>query len=336
MNTSPNVTLERTSSAKVHDATVSPSPTHDRDLFVALQAALGDEYALEREQASTAVARVFIARERIFNRAVLVTVLSADAIGELDFERFVTAAERTAGLNHPGIVPPLAIGAAAGLQYVITPYVPGVTLRTRLAEQPPLTLEEIVSVLRDLAGALDYAHTNGASHLDITADHILLSPKAALVTDFGIARDIALSQQDGASGVRHLQGSLDYRGPEQLADGTVPDHRADLFAWGCAAYEMLTGMPAFARDAMVRNGGAMIDDDPAPITLVRRDVPPTLVRLIMRCLSTSAEDRPASAANLLQVLQTVDVSERAIAERSLTPAFMPAVGRKTTGVQPVH
>jgi eukaryotic-like serine/threonine-protein kinase len=335
MNTSPNVTLERTSSAKVHDATVSPSPTHDRDLFVALQAALGDEYALEREQEPTAVARVFIARERIFNRAVLVTVLSADALGNLDFERFVSAAERTAGLNHPGIVPPLAIGAAAGLPYVIAPYVPGVTLRTRLVEQPPLTLEEIVSVLRDLAGALDYAHTNGVSHLDISADHILLSQKTALVTDFGIARDIALSQHDGASSVRRLQGSLDFRAPEQLSDGAVSDHRADLFAWGCAAYEMLTGMPAFARDAMVRNGGAMIDDDPAPITLVRRDVPPTLVRLIMRCLSTSAEDRPASAANLLQVLQTIDVSERAIAERSLTPAYVQAVGRKTTSVQPV-
>ncbi len=324
------------SSATVQDAMHTSAGSRPNELFDALQQALGDEYGLEREHPSTAVARVFIARERIFNRAVLVTVLEADALGDLDFERFVTAAERTAALNHPGIVPPLAIGAAAGLPYIITPYVPGVSLRARLAEQPPLTLEEVVGVLRDLATALDYAHTHAASHLDLSADHILLSQKAALLTDFGVARDIAAAQREGAAVARRLQGSLDYRAPEQLVPDGIVDHRADVFAWGCAAYEMLTGMPAFARDAVARNGGAMVDDDPAPITLVRRDVPPTVVRLVMRCLSSTPADRPASSANLLQVLQGVDVSERAIAERALTPAYVPAVGRKTTGVQTVQ
>lgn len=301
------------------------------DLLTELQQTLGEEYALERETERTATARQFIARERIFNRAVLITVLDATFVGDLDFERFFTAAERTAGLDHPGIVPPLALGAAAGLPYIVTPYVPGVTLRARLCEQPPLSLEDVVGILRDLAVALEYAHGRGAMHLDISPDHILLSQQKARLTSFGIDRDLAGSQRDQAA-VARSSGALAYRAPEQLRGEDV-DHRADLFAWGCAAYEMLTGMAPFARDGLASTAVAVIDDAPAPITLARRDVPSTLVRLVMRCLASDPRDRPASAANIVQVLQSVDVSERALAERTLTPAYVPAVPREPTGKQ---
>ena len=306
------------------------------ELFADLQHALGDEYALERETTSTAIARVFIARERTFNRAILVSVFAPDAVGDLDFERFVSAAERTAALDHPGIIPPLALGAAAGLPYLITPYVPGVTLRTRLAEQPPLSLEEIVGVLRDVAIALDYAHSRGAAHLHITPDQILLSQKAARLSDFGIEHDLAAAQRVQPPARARLTGSRSCLAPEQLGDATAAEHQADLFAWGCVAYEMLTGMPAFHRDVVPAAGAAPIDVDPAPITLTRRDVPATLVRLIMRCLSTDAANRPASASNIVKLIDTVDVSERAIAERAPTPVYVPKITRQVTAQQAVQ
>ncbi len=303
------------------------------DLFAPLQQALGDEYALERETTSTSLARAFIARENIFNRAVLVTVLSPGFAGALDFERFFASAERAAGLNHPGIVPAIALGAAEGLPYIITPYVPGVTLRARLLEQPPLTLEETVGILRDILNALEYAHGLGAVHLGITPDRILISQKTGRLTDFGIEQGVADAQLATTPAAARATGDAGYRAPEQLVEGSTVDHRADLFAWGCAAYEMLTGMPAFVRRARQDPTAPVLDDEPAPITLTRRDVPATFVRLVMRCLSASPQERPSSAANILQVLQGVDVSERAIAERSLTPAYVPAVTKQPTGAQ---
>ncbi len=307
------------------------------DLFAELQRALGDDYALERETTGTAIARVFIARERVFNRAILVSVLAPDAVGDLDFERFVAAAGRTAAFDHPGIIPPLALGAIGGLPYVITPYVPGVTLRARLAEDPPLSLEEVVAVLRDVASALDYAHTHDAVHLHLTPDLILLSQKAARLSDFGIERDLAAAQRMQRPARPRLTGSRDCLAPEQLGDdATTASHLADLFAWGCVAYEMLTGVPAFHRAAASPGTAVPLDLDPAPITLTRRDVPSALVRVIMRCLSTDPASRPSSAANLVQLLGTIDVSERAIAERALTPAYVPKVTRQVTAQQPVQ
>ncbi len=306
------------------------------DLFAELQHALGDEFALERETSSTAIARVFIARERICNRSVLVSVLAPAAVGDLDFDRFVSAAERTAALDHPGIIPPLALGAAAGLPYIITPYVPGVTLRTRLTEKPPLALEEIVAVLRDVAIALDYAHARAAIHFQITPDQILLSQKAARLSDFGIEHDLASAQQVQPAALPRLTGSRACLAPEQFSGSPTPDHQADFFALGCVAYEMLTGAPPFDRDAALAAGQAPLDVDPPPIALTRRDVPATLARLVMRCLSIDPANRPATAANIVQLLETVDVSERAIAERALTPAYVPTITRQVTAQQPVQ
>ncbi|MDZ7630456.1 MAG: serine/threonine-protein kinase [Gemmatimonadaceae bacterium] len=283
------------------------------ELFALLQQALGDEYSLEREMSGTSIANVFLARERIQNRSVLVSVLTADVVGDLDFEQFFNAAERTAALDHPGIVPPIALGAAAGRPYIITPYVPGVTLRTRLTEQPPISLEEVVRILRDLAVALEYAHERGAFHLAITPECVLLSQKTGYrLLEFGIARDIAAAQRPGSDAATQAPHGGAYLAPEQMTAGSVPDHRADLFAWGCVAYEMLTGVPPFTRSGAQINGAPVPDPPPAPITLTRRDVPATLIRLITRCLSFDPVERP-TAANLVQVLQTVDVSERAVA-----------------------
>ena len=118
-------------------------------------------------------------------------------------------------------------------------------------------------------------------------DAILLSQKKALLCDLGVATGIAESQRPDAPAATRLSGSRNYRAPEQLEPGTVVDHRADIFAWGCTAYEMLTGLPAFPRDSLRQSGAPVVDDDPAPITLVRRDVPTALTRLIMRAMSTS-------------------------------------------------
>jgi eukaryotic-like serine/threonine-protein kinase len=293
------------------------------DLFAQLQESLGDEYALEREMPPHGASRVFIAREKIFNRAILITVLPPAVTEGLNFERFASDVEQAAALNHPNVVPPLMLGVTAGLPYIITPYVPGVTLRDRLLEQPPLTLEEVVGILRNIADALHAAHAQQIFHHDLSPDAVLLSQRAALITDIGTVRALRTARPADSAFV----GNPSYLAPEQLSPDATADHHADVYAWGCLAYEMLTGISPAPR--AVRDGKLVAApyEDPAPITLVRRDVPAALIRLIMRALSQNPESRPANADNLVQVLQTVDVSERAQAERGLTPAYVPAVSQ---------
>lgn len=296
-------------------------PRAAADIIAQLQASLGDGYEVERELTAPGTSRVFIARERIMNRASLIKVIGADLTSDLDFDQFVADVERVAAINSPNIVPPLMLGVVDGLPYIITPYVPGVALRDRLREQPPLMLDEIVAALRNVAEALQVAHGANVLHLDLNPDTILLSQRAALLTDVGVVRALRSARPAGSS---HI-GDPSYLAPEQLSPAGKPDHHADLYAWGCVAYEMLTGMTPYPR--VVRDGKVVdtSSEEPAPISLVRRDVPSTLVRLIMRTLSRDITSRPASAENLVQVLQTVDVSERAMAERNQTPAFVPAV-----------
>ena len=301
----------------------TPGPTN---LLAQLQASLGDEYELEREMAAPPRWRVFIARERIMNRAILIKVIGADQTTSLDFERFSAEVERIAGLDAPSIVPPLMLGAVEGLPYIVTPYVPGVTLRDRMREQPPMTLEEIVAALRQVAESLQLVHGMQMLHHDLNPDTILLSQRAALLTDVGVANALRASRPVGSRSL----ADPSYLAPEQLSPTGKPDHPADLYAWGCIAYEMLTGVVPYPR--IVRDG-KIVDtssEEPAPIALARRDVPSTLVRLIMRTLSREITSRPVSAESIVQVLQSVDVSEKALADRGLTPAWVPAVDAPTT------
>ena len=296
------------------------------DLLAQLQASLGDEYDLERELPAPATSRVFIARERIMNRAILVKVVGAEQATDLDFDRFSSDVERVAAIDSPCIVPPLMIGVVAGLPYIVTPYVPGVSLRDRLTEQPSMTLEEIVAALRNVADALQVAHSMHVLHHDLNPDTILLSQRAALLSDVGVVRALRNARPAGGAFI----GDPSYAAPEQLSPSGKPDQHADLYAWGCVAYEMLTGVVPYPR--IVRDGKVVdtSSEEPAPITLVRRDVPSTLVRLIMRTLSRDVTNRPMNADSLSQVLQTVDVSEKASAERGLTPAWVPAVAAQTS------
>ena len=305
-------------------------PHDDRmmsDIFAQLQASIGDEYVLERELPARGAARVFTARQQIFNRSILINVIAPDQVAGADIGRFEIEIERAAAISHPGIVPPLMLGSVDGLPYIISPYVPGATLRERLAEHPPLSLDEIVGYLRNVADALHVAHINQILHHDLNPDTILLSQRAALITDIATTRALRLARPKGNAFI----GDPSYMAPEQLSPTGEPDHHADLYAWGCVAYEMLTGMAPYPR--IVRDG-KVIDtssEEPAPVSLVRRDVPSTLVRLIMRTLSRDVTNRPASAENLLQVLLTVDVSERAMAERNLTPAYVATVAAQANG-----
>jgi eukaryotic-like serine/threonine-protein kinase len=274
-----------------------------------LQGTLGAAYSLDRELGGGGMSRVFVATETALGRTVVVKVLPPELVGGINMERFRREVRLAARLQHPHIVPVLAAGEMDGVPYYTMPFVEGQSLRQRVLDAGALPLAEAIGILRDVARALVYAHAHDVVHRDIKPDNVLLNGGVAVVTDFGIAK--ALSSCATATGRTSLTvtgtfiGTPAYMAPEQAAADPDTDHRADLYSFGCMAYELLTGQPPFTDVAPPKRLGARITRAPAPIASFRPDVPPALESLVMRCLAKDPADRPQRADEVSQVLESV-------------------------------
>src|SRR5437762_9859988 len=279
------------------------------DLRATLERTLGDSYTFERELVGGGMSRVFVAMDRNLGRQIIVKVLPADVAAELSVERFRREIHLAAKLQHPHIVPVLSAGEVNGLPYFTMPFVEGETLRSRLARVGELPVAEAVRILREVASAISYAHKHGVAHRDIKPDNVMLTDEFALVTDFGVAK--ALSESTKAPGSGTLTGlgvtlgTPAYMAPEQVAADPSVDHRAEIYAFGVMAYEMLTGSHPFAGRTMQQMLAAHAVEKPEPIERRRRSVPHALAALVTRCLEKRPADRPQSAADLLATLDSV-------------------------------
>ena len=162
-----------------------------------LQAALGEGHVIERELGGGGMSHVFLAHECALGRQVVVKVLLPELAAGVNIERFRREIKLAAQLQHPHIVPLLSAGEAEGLPYFIMPYVTGESLRARLQREGELPVAETVRVLRDVVSALAYAHARGVVHRDVKPDNVLLSGGVAVVTDFGVAKAVSASAEDG-------------------------------------------------------------------------------------------------------------------------------------------
>jgi eukaryotic-like serine/threonine-protein kinase len=272
-----------------------------------LAAALADRYRIERELGGGGMSRVFLAQETALSRPVVIKVVAAALSEGLSAERFAREMKLAARLQQANIVPVLSAGVADGIPYYTMPYVRGESLRARLAAGPPLGVTESVGILRDVARALAYAHSEGIVHRDIKPENVLLSHGTAVVTDFGIAKALTAARtQDGGQGATLTQaggaiGTPAYMAPEQATGDTV-DHRADLYSWGIMAYELLSGAHPFKQHVGPQKLiAAHITENPVAVT----GIPIPLGILVMRCMEKAPSARPGSAAELLAVLDNV-------------------------------
>jgi tRNA A-37 threonylcarbamoyl transferase component Bud32/tetratricopeptide (TPR) repeat protein len=277
------------------------------NLLERLQAALGSAYTIERELGGGGMSRVFVAEERALGRQVVIKVLPPELAAELSAERFEREIRLAAQLQHPQIVPVLTAGEADGLPYYTMPLVDGESLRAQLTHGP-LPTARVIGVLRDVAKALEFAHARGVVHRDIKPDNVLLAGSSAAVTDFGIAKALSASKQAPNATLTQMGTSIgtpSYMAPEQAAGDPDTDHRADIYAFGCMAYELLTGVTPFGDKPPHQQIVAHFSEVPAPIEQRRPDVPPSLARLVMRCLEKDAAARPQSATELLDALDGI-------------------------------
>lgn len=303
-------------SATRYSYAVHLTTTRDR-----LTAALADTYRIERELGGGGMSQVFLATELALARDVVVKVLPLESGAWLSGERFVRETALAARLQQANIVPLLHAGVADGLPFYTMPYVAGQSLRQRIDAQGALPLTEAISVLRDVARALSFAHAQGVVHRDIKPDNILLSHGAAMVTDFGIAKALAgpAPTADGVAltGTGISVGTPAYMAPEQATGDSATDHRADLYAWGVVAWELLAGRHPFGdRPSNAAMVTAHLTIVPPPLSTVRPEVPPALDALVTRALAKDPDARPPSADALLQALDLLHSTPNASAPRS--------------------
>ena len=300
------------------------------DLRGRLQATLGTAYTLDRELGGGGMSRVFVARDEALARDVVIKVFTPELAATLSAERFTREIKLAAALQEPHIVPVLSAGLTSeGLPFYTMPFLRGDSLRVRITAGR-LPFAECAGILRNVAQALAHAHAQGVVHRDIKPENVLLSSGTAVVTDFGIAKALAASKTEAPGGtltqVGTSLGTPAYMAPEQAAGDEV-DERADLYAWGLMAYELLAGHHPFHDRKTVQQLLAahialrpkeLLDE--VPVEDRRDPAMLALTSLAMRCLEKLPASRPESARVLLAAMDVPGVSRPARLQQRLALA----------------
>jgi eukaryotic-like serine/threonine-protein kinase len=250
------------------------------------------------------MATVYLADDLKHRRKVAIKVLRPELGSLLGPERFTREIQVAAGLTHPHILPLHDSGDADGLLFYVMPYVRGESLRQKLSREKQLSVDEAITIVRQVASALDHAHAHGLIHRDIKPENILLHEGEAMVTDFGIALAAGAASGERLTATGLMVGTPEYMSPEQAAGERALDPRSDVYSLGCVLYEMLAGEPPYTGPT-AQSVIAKRFTDPVPaIRRLRPAVPPAVEQAIMKALARVPADRLASPAALADALIT--------------------------------
>lgn len=290
---------------------MSNAPTPAPDLLTRLANALSGHYRIERVLGQGGMGTVFLAQDITLDRPVAIKVISPDVGTSAEIrERFVQEAKTVARLRHPNIVAVYAAGEAEGLLYFVMEFVPGESLRDRLLREKRIPTSDALNILRDVAHALDYAHTSAIVHRDVKPENVLLDGETgrAMLTDFGVARAFAGDLR--LTGAGFVLGSPKYMSPEQASGDESLDGRSDLYSLGLIGYEMLSGEPAVdattAASILVKH----LTEIPAPLAERAPGTPPEMASTIDRLLKKSPDERYQRGAAVAAALIGEEFDER--------------------------
>jgi ABC-type oligopeptide transport system substrate-binding subunit/tetratricopeptide (TPR) repeat protein len=274
-------------------------PPGERLVVLSQARVLNDRYRLGAELGRGGTGVVYRAHDTLLDRDVAIKVVSSATLGTGGRARLLDEAQAAAKLNHPNIVGVYDAGEANDESYIVTELVEGETLHTCRPE----ALEDILTIARQVCAALEHAHAHGIVHRDLKPENVIITPDGtAKLTDFGLARPVACRiTSEGA-----IVGTVFYLAPE-LALGQDFDGRADLYALGVMLYELTTGCLPFTADDPMAVISQHLYAPVVPPRARNAETPPALDDLIARLLSKAPDDRPASAADVLHILDTPDI-----------------------------
>jgi Tol biopolymer transport system component len=263
---------------------------------------------------------VYRARDTRLDRTVAIKVLPQQIAGGAEFrERFEREARAISQLNHPHICTLYDIGREGANHFLVLEYLEGETLADRL-RKGPLNVDQAITYAIQIAAALDAAHRRGILHRDLKPGNVMVTAAGAKLLDFGLAKATAATTGGGSAHGTSLSvpltvttpltsqgtilGTFQYMAPEVI-DGEAADARADIWAFGCVLYEMLTGTRPFAGKTQASLLGAILKDDARPVSAAQPLVPPALERIVRTCLAKDPVQRVQSAHDLLLNLQWI-------------------------------
>ncbi|HKH93411.1 MAG TPA: protein kinase [Gemmatimonadaceae bacterium] len=273
--------------------------------------ALRGRYVIDHVLGRGGMATVYLARDLRHERPVALKVLRPDTAGALGAPRFHREIRLSAGLQHPNILPVFDSGAADGILWYSMPHVAGASLRQRLDSTGRLPIAEALTLAREVADALAYAHANGVVHRDIKPENILLSETHALVADFGVARMLepeAEARDANLTVAGTTVGSPAYMSPEQIA-GEPVDGRADIYALGCVLFEMLAGQPPLTGSVAQVMSRRLTESAPR-VRALRPEIPAGVATALQRALARRADDRFASISEFADGLSGASSARR--------------------------
>lgn len=268
------------------------------------------QYTLIAKIGEGGMGEVYEARHALLRRPTAVKVLKRDAMSPDAITRFEREVQLSASLTHPNSIEIYDFGRSAdALFYYAMEYLPGIDLAELLALGGALPAARAVHILRQICGSLREAHGVGLIHRDIKPANVMLCPRGGIddvvkVLDFGLAREIG----DGSrlTAAQGVIGTPAYIAPERLAGAPV-DHRVDLYAVGAVGFNLLTGRETYAGRTSIEIVQKVLSaPPPRPSAASDEPVPAALDQLIVACLARRPEDRPASAAAIIEALDGID------------------------------
>ncbi|HUD36869.1 MAG TPA: serine/threonine-protein kinase [Streptosporangiaceae bacterium] len=266
-------------------------------------------YRIDRLIGRGGMATVYRATDVRLDRQVALKVLIPElARNETFRQRFILESRAGASLDHPHVIPVFEAGETDGVLFIAMRYVPGLDVRALIDREGQLPADRTVSIVSQVASALDAAHEHGLVHRDVKPANMLMAQtQDSGGTDYVYLSDFGLSKQSLSStsltGTGQFLGTLDYMSPEQISGRTV-DGRTDLYALGCATFEMLAGQPPFRREANLAVMWAQVSAEPPSVRQWRPELPAAVDAVLGQALAKSPDDRQASCTDFAQALRS--------------------------------
>ncbi|MCS6865693.1 MAG: serine/threonine-protein kinase [Gemmataceae bacterium] len=289
---------------------------------------LGD-FQILRRIGTGGMGQVYLARQISLKREVALKLLRNDLNSDpTALARFQAEAQAVAKLNHPNIVHIHQIGESDGLRYMVLEFVEGRNLRDYLARKGPPDLPISLSIMRQVAAALQKAHEQGIIHRDIKPENILVTRKVEVkVTDFGLSRFFTPEAPPSHLTQSGLTlGTPLYMSPEQV-QGQPLDHRSDIYSFGVTCYHLLAGEPPFRGSSPFDVAFKHVHEWPRPLIELRPDLPADLCGMVHKMMAKNPADRYPSAReiirDLIKIRDGLTTGTATLATVALTPAAAP-------------
>jgi len=257
---------------------------------------------------------VYRAEDTKLKRTVALKFLPPELIKDEEAkERFIQEAQAAAALDHPNICTVHEINEFDDQTYITMAFVKGQSLKTKI-KAGQLELDEILKIASQIAEGLRAAHKKGITHRDIKPANIMLTKEGLVkIMDFGLAK---LTWGVDLTKTATIMGTVAYMSPEQASGGEI-DRRTDIWSLGCVLYEMLSGQRPFKSTHDQAAIYSILNDEPKPISDVRKDVPTSVEKILETCLQKNPLNRYVDMDALISDLKFVDMLDKTQTIRSV-------------------